>query len=92
MTNFPPHGGGGPTAPSARATSPLSLKEISEAYSKSDRYGPILTLKEAAELSHYAPTTLKRKASEDFFKGCISRGKPLLFWRDRFLLRIWNKK
>ena len=92
MKNFPQHGDGGQTAPTVRATSPLSINEIKEAFGKSDQYGPILTLKQAAELSHYKPTTLKRKTSEGFFKGSVARGKPLLFWRDRFVLRIWNRK
>lgn len=93
MTNInPQHGESGQTAPTPRASSPLTQREVNDAFDKSDRFGPILTLQQAAELSHYKPSTLKRKASEGFFKGAVSRGKPLLFWRDRFVLRLWNRK
>ena len=88
---FPQPGESGQTAPSPRATSPLTEREVTEAFGTSDRYGPILTLEQAAELVHLAPSTLKRKVSEGCFKGAVSRGKPLLFWRNRFLLKVWNK-
>jgi hypothetical protein len=80
VTNInPQHGESGQTAPTPRASSPLTRREISEAFAKSE-YGPILTLQQSAELSHYKPSTLRRKASEGLLKGAVSRGKPLLFW------------
>jgi hypothetical protein len=81
----------GRTAHTPRVTAPLTPKEVAEAYGAGDRYSPILTLQQAAELAHLAPGTLKRKVSEGYFKGAVSRGKPLLFWRDRFILKLWNK-
>jgi hypothetical protein len=88
--SFPQPGESGCSAPTPRAASPLSAKEVAEAFGSSD-YGPLLTLEQAAELAHLAPGTLKRKVSEGFFKGAVSRGKPLLFWRDRFVLKLWNR-
>ncbi len=47
-------------------------------------YPPILSLEQAAELAGWAPSTLKRKVSEDQFRHCVSRRRPLRFWRDLF--------
>ena len=52
---------------------------------------PILSLKEAAEIIKLMPSTVKRKVSEGHFKGCVSSGKPLRFWRDRLIDRVMNK-
>jgi hypothetical protein len=52
----------------------------------------ILSLNEAASLIKIAPSTLKRKVSEWAFKGCVSRGKPLRFWRDRLVHLVMNNK
>jgi predicted DNA-binding transcriptional regulator AlpA len=51
-------------------------------------YGPVLSLKEAASLSKLAPSTLKRLVSEGKFENSVKRGKPLLFWRDRFVSEL----
>jgi len=79
-------------APRRERTVPqLSLSEVQEAFAPyGERYGPILTLSEAAEIARNKPSTLKRKVSEGHFKGCVSRGKPLLFWRDRFVQQVMN--
>ncbi len=51
-------------------------------------FPPILSLSQAAKLSHLASSTLKRKVSEGHFKLSVKRNKPLLFWRDRFVKEL----
>jgi hypothetical protein len=64
----------------------LTLPEIKRAFEGLEhKYPPILSVDQAADLAHVAPGTLRRKASEGFFKDSVSRKKPLLFWRDRFV-------
>jgi hypothetical protein len=72
---------------------PLTLPEVHEAYDGlEDMFPPVLSLKLAAGLSGYTESTLKKKVSEGCFKDCVSRGKPLLFWRDRFVLDLMNRR
>ena len=71
---------------------PLTLAEVREAFEPLGvKYPPVLSLAMAAELSGYTPLTLKKKLSEGCFRDCVSRGKPLLFWRDRFVLDLMNR-
>ena len=51
----------------------------------------ILDLEEAAILIKLKPSTLRRKVSEGCFKGCVSRGNPLRFWRNRLVYNIMNQ-
>lgn len=53
-------------------------------------YPPILGLAQAAELAGLKPSTLKRKVSEGRFDGCVTKGKPLRFWRNGFVRRIFE--
>jgi hypothetical protein len=76
---------------SQRMAPQLSLDEVQVAYAVyRDRYPPIITLPEAAEIARLKPATLKRKVSEGRFRGCVRKGKPLLFWRDRFVQALMN--
>jgi hypothetical protein len=76
-------------APRRDRITQLTLNEVQDAFAPyGDRYRPILTLTEAAEITHQKPGTLKRLVSEGKFKGCVKRGKPLLFWRDRFVQQV----
>jgi hypothetical protein len=68
------------------ATPLLPLKDIRAAYA--DRYPPIITVKEASEISRLAVKTIQKKVSEGSFKDSVKRGKPLLFWRDRFVQEV----
>lgn len=71
---------------------PLTLNEIKDAFAPlQEKYPPILFLEQACELSGYAPGTLKAKLSAGCFRDCVSRGKPLRFWRDRFVLELMNQ-
>ena len=64
----------------------LTLEEISAAFGNT--HPQILSLEEAAELAGWAPGTLKRKVSEGKFKSSVSRRRPLMFWRDRFVQEV----
>jgi hypothetical protein len=71
---------------------PLTLTEVREAYeSLGEKYPPLLSLSLAAEISGYTELTLKKKLSEGAFRDAVSRGKPLLFWRDRFVMELMNR-
>jgi excisionase family DNA binding protein len=62
----------------------LKPEEISAAID-SQKYPPILTPEQAAQLLQIAKTTLYRKVSEGHFKPAVRRGNPLRFWRDRLI-------
>jgi hypothetical protein len=67
----------------------LGAAEISRAFeTPQNPFGPILSLKEAACLAKIAPSTLKRLVSEGQFVNSAKRGKPLRFWRDRFIAEL----
>ncbi|MCP4710067.1 MAG: hypothetical protein GY869_15695 [Planctomycetes bacterium] len=66
----------------------LTSKEIQAAFKNCPQFPPILSLEQAAELAHLAPSTLKRLASEGYFVDSIRRGKPVAFWRDRFVVEV----
>ena len=66
----------------------LTQREVQAAFENCSQFPPILSLRQAAELAHLAPSTLKRLASEGFFVDSIRRGKPVAFWRDRFVLEV----
>lgn len=70
----------------------LTAKEVEAAfYPLSDRYGPVIFIDQAAEIAGYTPGTLKKKLSEGCFRDSVSRGKPVRFWRDRFVMEIMNR-
>lgn len=48
----------------------------------------ILTAEEAAEIARCSVQTLRRQVSEGQYSDCVSRGKPLRFWRDRFIREV----
>jgi hypothetical protein len=71
---------------------PLTLAEVRSAYEPlGEKYPPLLGLDLAAEISGYTKSTLKKKLSEGFFGDSVARGKPLLFWRDRFVMELMNR-
>jgi hypothetical protein len=51
---------------------------------------PILSLTQAAELAGLKANTLKRKVSEGDFSDSVARRKPLRFWRDRYVKRLFT--
>jgi hypothetical protein len=67
----------------------LTPLEVSRAFdTPQNTFGPVLSLKEAACLAKIAPGTLKRLVSEGQFEKSVKRGKPLRFWRDRFVVEL----
>ena len=67
----------------------VSLPDIRKAFENiGDGFPPVLSLEQAAKLAHLAPSTVKRKVSEGHFKESVKRGKPLLFWRDKFVKEL----
>lgn len=68
----------------------LTPQEVHAAFlSLATQYPPILSLIQAAELAGLKPSTLKRKVSDEEFADCVRRGKPLRFWRDRFVIHLF---
>jgi hypothetical protein len=64
----------------------LTLSEIRLAYEPlADKYPPVLGLEQAAEIAGLAPSTLQRLVSEGRYSKSVKRGKPLRFWRDKFV-------
>ncbi len=72
--------------PTANAGDKLALKEIRAALGET--YKPIITLDEAAALSRLSPKTIQNKITQGYFKTSVKRGRPLLFWTDRFIKEV----
>ena len=68
--------------------SQLTHQEITDAFRNDLRFPPVLSLDQAAELSHLAASTIKRLVSEGNFGNSVRRGKPIAFWRDRFVIEV----
>jgi len=67
---------------------PLAHNEVVAAFVSDTRFPPLLSLDQAAQLAHFAPGTIKRLASEGYFRNSVRRGKPIAFWRDRFVVEV----
>lgn len=74
--------------PAPRRPAGIKLGEAEIRKAVADRYPPVLTLEMAAALSGYRASTLKRLLSEGRFRNSAKRGKPVLFWRDRFIQEL----
>lgn len=61
---------------------------LTAAFKNDTRFPSVLSLDQAAQLSHFAPSTIERLASEGFFRNSVRRGKPIAFWRDRFVVEV----
>ena len=55
------------------------------AFRNQTQFPPLLSLEQAAQLAHFATSTIKRLVSEGYFSNSVRRGKPIAFWRDRFV-------
>src|SRR5438045_4192774 len=67
----------------------LSPEQVATAFANTaSQYGPILNLKQAADIVGIATGTLKRWVSEGRFPRSAKRGKQLLFWRDQFVVEV----
>lgn len=54
--------------------------------SMEDRFPPVLTLEQAADLVQLEPQTLRAHLSEGKYKKSSRRGHPVRFWRDVFVI------
>ena len=71
----------------------LRINEIQAAMEPlAAQHPPILSVEQAAQLAGLAPSTLRRKVSEGRFKKSVKRGKPMRFWRDRFIQGLFQQK
>ena len=72
----------------ANSRKPLAHSEVVAAFRNDMRFPPLLSLEQAAQLAHFAPSTIKRLVSEGYFSNSVRRGKPIAFWRDRFVVEV----
>lgn len=75
--------------PEPDPTPPLEDAEFNRVLSLAEqRYGPILNLKQASELSQLAQQTLRERVCQNRFPTSVMRGRPLRFWTHRFLKEV----
>lgn len=67
-----------------KSAQPPSPEEIALAINP-DKFPPILSPEQAAELLQIAPNTLYKHVSQGKYKQAVRRGNPLRFWRDRLI-------
>lgn len=53
-----------------------------------NEFPPVLNLQQASKLAHINQSTLKRWVRERKFRGSVKTKKPMLFWRNRFVLEL----
>ena len=72
----------------------LKDQEIAHAFCDPDiaaRYGPVLTLEEAAELVRLPLGTMRDWRSRGLLASCaIKTGRHVRLWRDRFIKAVFN--
>lgn len=73
----------------------LTKAEVAAAFAHdvwADKFPPILTLEQAAELVQVPRGTVYSWRSQGLLKGCCRRvGKHLRFFRDRLILKLMNE-
>jgi hypothetical protein len=73
----------------------LNGTEIASAFASAwgDRYPPILSLRQAAEMAHVSEKTVYDWSSRGLLAGCaVRRGKRLRIFRDRFIRFLFEGK
>ena len=67
---------------------------LAEARAAGEELGlpPIITLEEAALVARQSPFTIKRKVSEGYFPKSARPGKPLRFWRDKYIVELMQER
>jgi len=69
----------------------LTLRQVQDLFSTGDlaeRYPPIMTYAQAADLVQVAVDTLKGLFSQGKYANCVKRGKPGLVVRDLFVQQV----
>ncbi|WP_417390838.1 helix-turn-helix domain-containing protein [Gimesia sp.] len=78
-----------------RRTLKITREEITKAFSTgewADKYPPILTVDQAAELLSVPKATIYQWKSEGKLTDCVQKvGKHLRFLRDRLVLKLMSK-
>lgn len=73
----------------------LSKQELTDAFSAphwAEKYPPILSVDQAAELLQIPKSTLYEWRSRGRLKGCGRKvGKHVRFFRDRLILKVMNE-
>lgn len=73
----------------------LTAKDLANTFADrqwAEKYPPVLTIDQAAELVQFPKGTLYDWSSRGLLKGCCRKvGKHLRFFRDRLLLQIFNE-
>ncbi len=52
------------------------------------KYGPILDITQAAEVSKLAKQTIRERVCHGQYASSVVRGRPLRFWTHRFMLEV----
>ena len=65
---------------------PEELKQITDIYI--EKYGPIMSLIEAANVAKLSKQTLRRYVCEGCFADSVYRGRPLRFLTQRFIAEV----
>ena len=75
----------------ARSSAELSDVELQQMIQVAQaKYGPILSLDQAAEVSKLAKQTIHDKLGKEFFGKSVARGRPTRFLTHRFLQEIFR--
>ena len=53
-----------------------------------NKYGPILDLAQASEVSRLAKQTLRERVCQGMYADSVKRGRPLRFWAHRFVREV----
>ncbi len=69
-------------------SNPLTPGELAAAIDV-QKFPPILTVHQAAELLQISHHTLYRAVSQGKYRDAVRRGKPLRFWRDRLVIAFF---
>lgn len=87
-----------PTDPSAAANVDNTVNEGSPILSDAEmdqiialvqsKYGPILNIDQAAEVSKLAKQTIRERVSYNMYADSVVRGRPLRFWAHRFVKEV----
>jgi len=73
----------------------LTKAEVAAAFAHdvwAEKFPPVMTTEQAAALVHRSKATVYDWKSRGLLRGCCRKvGKELLFFRDRFVLKLFNE-
>ena len=72
--------------PSAATTPELTDPELQQITRLvQDKYGPILSIDQASEISKLAKQTIRERVCQGMYASSVVRGRPLRFWAHRLV-------